>query len=136
MIIKIDVQGIKSSENGFTPLHHACFANQPEIVEYLIEKKVNLNEQDFEGMTALDYACTLDTINLLTKNGAIHGSCFKALKNAIINSNNETVEYLLDNNPALINDKDEEGKSVLHIAAQNSKLDILKYLLEKGAGIY
>lgn len=116
MFRKIKFQGIRNRSNGLTPLHQASFANKPNIIEYLIEKNVDLNEQDLEGMTALDYACTLETINLLTKHGAIHGSPDKALFNAVNCSNKETFDYLLDNNLANIDDKDDTGQTVLHMA--------------------
>ena len=131
---KIHVQGVKSSHNGFTLLHRASFANQPIIIDYLIKKSVYLNEQDHEGMTALDYACTLETINILTKQGAIHGSPVKALFNAFNRSYDETFEYLLDNKLANIEDKDEEGQTVLHMAV-SYKYEKIDYLISKGANV-
>ena len=120
--------------NGFTPLIQATDSNEQKIIDFLIEKNVNLLEEDSNGMTALDHANNLETINTLTKHGATYGSPFKALINALKSSYNEVVDYLLDNNLANIEDKDEKGQTVLHIAAiyNNEKID---NLIVKGADL-
>ena len=120
--------------NGFTPLIQATYSNEPNIIDFLIEKNVNLLEEDSNGMRALDHANNLETTNTLAKHGATYGSPFKALINALKLSYNEVVDYLLDNNLANIEDKDEKGETVLHIAAiyNNSKID---YLIGKGADV-
>ncbi len=120
--------------NGFTPLIQASYSNESKIVEFLIEKNVNLSDEDSNGMTALDHANNLETTNTLTTHGATYGSPFKALINALTFSYNEVVYYLLDNNIANIEDKDEDGQTVLHIAAiyNNEKIE---YLIGKGADL-
>ena len=43
-----------------TPLHHACFQERPErteaILKFCQEKNINVNEEDFRGMTAVHIA--------------------------------------------------------------------------------
>lgn len=52
----------------------AFIINSPEIIEFLINWTQNLNQQDFEGSTALHWACrgkdTFNTVKLLLNAGA------------------------------------------------------------------
>ena len=133
MFCEIDPQEIKE-EAEVTPLIQATFSEQQHIIEYLIEKNVNLSAKDFKGMTALDHAFNFEIARTLIKHGATHGSPFQALLNALYFMYNDVVDYLLDNNLANIDDKDENGRTALHIAAgfDLSKIEILIY---KGADV-
>ncbi len=92
-------------------------------------------EEDFKGMTALDHTCNLNTTNTLIKHGATHGSPLKALMNALYYIYNDVVDYLLENDLVNnINDKDETGRSALHVAASNNYEKVDK-LIEKGADV-
>lgn len=66
-IIKGDLDAVKKfveygtdvnqKSNGLTPLMIAARSNKAEIVKYLVETcKVNINEKDANGFTALKYA--------------------------------------------------------------------------------
>jgi ankyrin repeat protein len=45
------------------------------------------------------------------------------------------VKALLEKDPALVNAKDENGRTPLHSAAQGRHLDVLRYLVDKGTGL-
>ncbi|MFZ2055593.1 MAG: ankyrin repeat domain-containing protein [Candidatus Aminicenantales bacterium] len=45
------------------------------------------------------------------------------------------VKTLLEKEPALVNARDENGRTPLHWAAQARHLDVLRYLVDKGAGL-
>ena len=52
---------INCLDNEFvTPLHEAARAGNLEFVKYLVEKGADINKQDIEGSTALDYAIDED----------------------------------------------------------------------------
>ncbi len=50
----------KNSE-GRTPLLHAASKGLPELVKLLLTKRVDTEQVDFQGKTALDYAIELDS---------------------------------------------------------------------------
>ncbi|HEY3378629.1 MAG TPA: ankyrin repeat domain-containing protein, partial [Armatimonadota bacterium] len=46
-----------------------------------------------------------------------------------------SIEQILKNNPIAIQYKDEEGNSPLHIAATSGNIELLKFLVRKGADV-
>ncbi len=78
--------------DGNTPLHHACWYNQHEIVLEMMKYHIDVNIQNNLGNTALQFACAkgcsliVDTllengadVGLIAKNGgtALHTACKK-----------------------------------------------------------
>lgn len=85
-------------------LNLACKYGAFQIVKYLVENKFNINE-----------------INDDTKIAPIMTS--------VINGKLEILKYLIENG-ANIKIKNDKGENLLIIAAENSKFDIIKFLLE------
>ncbi|WP_051359856.1 ankyrin repeat domain-containing protein [Adhaeribacter aquaticus] len=54
---------------------------------------------------------------------------------AVKSGNLEEVKSLLDNEPDIVNTKDNKGYTLLHLAAQEGNGDLIKLLLERGADI-
>ncbi|CAF1625633.1 unnamed protein product [Rotaria sp. Silwood1] len=84
----------------------ACSSSDRDEVERLLQRGVDINTSNIDGLTALHQAC--------------------------IDNNLLMVEYLL-NRSADINCQDNEGWTPLHAAASCGNLDIVKYLLSRGA---
>ncbi|XP_057721758.1 protein VAPYRIN-like [Arachis stenosperma] len=60
-------------QNGWTPLHRACFKGRIDAVHVLLEKGIDLNAEDEEGYTALHCAVecgNADVAEVLVKKGA------------------------------------------------------------------
>ncbi|CAF1620451.1 unnamed protein product [Adineta ricciae] len=84
----------------------ACSSSDRDEVEKLLQRGVDINTSNIDGLTALHQAC--------------------------IDNNLLMVEYLL-NRSADINCQDNEGWTPLHAASSCGNLDIVKYLLSRGA---
>lgn len=64
---------VKESESGWNELIAASYRGYTKIVEKLLEKKVNLNEQDNDGGTAMWNAASngyTEIVKLMVKAGA------------------------------------------------------------------
>ncbi|UJR34253.1 hypothetical protein I4U23_021657 [Adineta vaga] len=84
----------------------ACSSSDRDEVEKLLQRGVDINTSNIDGLTALHQAC--------------------------IDNNLHMVEYLL-NRSADINCQDNEGWTPLHAASSCGNIDIVKYLLSHGA---
>lgn len=94
-----------SNSQDYTPLILACYYNQLEVVKYLVENKVKLNES--QGSAT-----------------ALQAVCYKGFK--------EIAEVLLDygSDPNIY---DANGTSPLIYATQFKHIEIIGLLLKKGA---
>jgi len=100
-------------ENGDTPLTISCYIeykNSLSIIKYLIKKGADINLPNDSIDSPLICACY----------GKNHYS---------------VIEYLVENK-ANINFKNEEGNTPLIISCQNGEIDVIKYLVNKGADIF
>ncbi len=95
----------KSSTKGNTALHAAALYGYQDALKFLIEY-VDVNDQNKEEFTALDYAILMDRVQI--------------------------VEILLENG-ALVDIQDKNGKTPLHHAAYHGNTDIFNILKQHGA---
>ena len=93
---------------GFTPLIIAVYNNQPPVVDFLLQKGANPDEQDLSG------------------NSALMGVCFKGYT--------EIAKKLIDAG-ADVNQRNSQGAPALTFATTFGHLEIAKMLLEKGADL-
>ena len=96
-----------------TPLHAAANSGNREVLTYLIELEVEIDQKDFQGFTPL--------------HRAVDSDCEDILKI-------EITKMLLKKG-ALINTRADTGCSPLHSAAYRGDAQVVKYLLEMGAEI-
>jgi ankyrin repeat protein len=101
---------IRATDNGagFAPIHYAVVSNHPNIVELLIDNKCSPDLVTRFGMTPLMLASAAgrcEMIRLLVRRGAVE-----------------------------INNQHTSGKTALHMAAENKKIDAIRTLLALGAG--
>uniref|UniRef100_A0A914DN02 Major sperm protein n=1 Tax=Acrobeloides nanus TaxID=290746 RepID=A0A914DN02_9BILA len=93
---------------GVTCLMYASYNNRIEIVRYLLKKGADVNRKDKNGSTALHYAA----------------------RNK--NDNKLIVELLLKHG-ADIEHQNTEGETCLMTASSRNNIEVVRYLLEKGA---
>lgn len=77
--------------NGLTPLHLAILTDRRDIMEDLIERKVNLNVEDKDGRTPLDLSIELGRFCLKITH-------LKLDLNRFASGKKSTIEYLIVNN--------------------------------------
>ena len=127
-----------TDSNGNTPLHAAIYAgvNEDIMKKLLIKYGEDINRRNSQGITALNYALSLEHKELaitLIKGGANpfvkddNNEC--ALDIAFKQKDDEILEVLVKNN---LTRTDTEDNTILHYAARNQKSDLLHKLVGWG----
>ncbi|GBL99074.1 Ankyrin-1 [Araneus ventricosus] len=132
-------------KNKETFLHLATRNGFENIVKILLshnnfQKAVNARTK--KGITSLHLAALQGHINIIeillqagAKVGCKTSNNRTPLELAITRGHLHVVKYFLDQNVQGVNDRNSKGYTLLHIAAGAGKLDIVEYLLNKGANI-
>jgi len=141
-----------------TPLIAAIFANNYDIVELLINKEANVNDDIQYDLTRSitpllaavntsnnekekgeeNYRVSCDIVQLLIDRGAKVSQFNKDGANPIeiaIHGSNIEIIDLLFNAGVKINDKNGDGNTPLHLAVYGDNLGIVNFLIGKGADI-
>jgi hypothetical protein len=97
-----------------TPLHSAAYYGDLEMVQVLLDYRVDVNAQDEYGFTSLSRA-----------------------SQGYYPNNTKAVRLLLDHgaDPNIRTWKPDGGSTPLHLAVRNGKIDIARLLLEHGASV-
>lgn len=133
---KADVN--QKTKLGETALH---YANSPEIAQLLIDNNADVNAKDSAGNTPLHLIDNIDTIKVLIQNGADIKAKNNNGETPIQHTLNKNYSYKLEKVQTLIengdnfNIKDKDGRSLLHLAVQEKKGDLLHLLLQKGMDV-
>jgi uncharacterized protein len=99
------------SQDGWTPLHLACFFNQPAIAEALILRGADVEARSRNAM----------------KNAPLHA--------AAAGRSRESVRILIEHG-ADVNAKQEAGWTALHAASQNGDVEMVRLLIAGGAQVH
>jgi ankyrin repeat protein len=129
------------NKKGYFPLHLGVQAGNLEVIKILLKKEALIDIEDKEGQTPLYFAIANKNLNIIKElldNGADINKkyspllvLFKEHKNI----NHEYIIQILDLFAQFKVDlgvKDEEGNTMLHLAAKKGILNLVQYLLEKG----
>ncbi|XP_064603138.1 ankyrin repeat and SOCS box protein 2-like [Liolophura sinensis] len=143
----IDVQ----DNRGWTPIHEAAFHNHPlclhELLttKFCIKDKSFVNKLSFEEETALILASrrgNVECVRTLIEHGADlnipkHGALrlgFTPLWEGIFSKNVGCVRLLLEHcDSQVVNLQTFDGRTPLHLAAENGQSDLIVALLQHGA---
>lgn len=135
---KIECQNHRS-EQGTTILMLASARGHVEMLKEILNLKVDVNEPDFQGDTAIHYAVSTNQVasaKLLIASGARVKSQrpdgITSLMQAVQFGSGEMVEILSEDLEA-INDPAEDGWTALYFAIRRNDIRILNRLLQKGA---
>ena len=131
-------------KNGNTPLHNEAIAGSYDTVQYLIHYGAKVNKPNTLGQTPLlcamekgqsDVATLLlasgANINHIDKNGNTVWHCLAFANGAAINCNPIIIQSALP----LLNKKNNDGNTPLHIATFNNNTHLIPFLLAQGARI-
>jgi ankyrin repeat protein len=150
---------------GNRPLHICALRNEYECASHLIEHNCNINAMNKKAQTAFMLAAANNSFNMLelliadmsssntslpTKNESISNlkgvdlMCVdnegnNALHLSLIQKHENCALFILDHidsNSYLINLKNKQGKTALHLAASNGFQTSVEILLSKGADLF
>ncbi|XP_053685777.1 NF-kappa-B inhibitor cactus-like [Sabethes cyaneus] len=107
---------------GQTPLHLSVVTEQPGIVRKLVLAGAELGIRDEEGNTALHLACLNN-----------HSDCARELLTTL--NPLELQQFSTTKIPQDLEQWNHNGKRCVHIAAERSNIEILRYLVNAGANI-
>ena len=91
--------------NGRTPLQIAGCVDSFEVIEYLTSQKIDMLDADSNGRTILHTAC--------------------------MNENLTLVKHLVENHPALLTMRDNNGRTPLQIAGSVGSVEVIDYFARK-----
>ncbi|GJQ87538.1 hypothetical protein Trydic_g20640, partial [Trypoxylus dichotomus] len=126
-----------SDLNGLTPLTHAIVVGDKETIELLLIYNVDVNRRDKFNRAPLHKAIetrNTEIIEMLLKNGADVNISNPPLTYAVKTGNNNIVQMLLNYN-AQVNLRDEDDRTCLHAAVEESTKEIIELLLRNGAEV-
>jgi len=158
MDIGVEASCINSDNKTF---YSALKLERYEILDYFLERGLDINSKDRHGETLLNYALYSRSYNsmkyLINRNADVKclNKNISVLRNVIIHNQLEILKYLfnlkepskkkkssLSSHPLPpeeriidINVEDGEGLTLLNYAIDAKKIDMIKYLIENGANI-
>lgn len=141
LLMKSGASVTSVDEYGKTPLIHAIINNNIEAMRILLNNiNVKINKAYGLGKKPIDYAIeqnNIETIYLLLERNVELEFVRDVilLRYASEIGHFETVKILLENYNTTIETKDNKERTPLFLASKNGNLEIVDYLLEKGADI-
>eukprot|EP00210_Caulerpa_lentillifera_P006973 g6668.t1 len=132
----------KLPNTGFTPLEAAVVRENVAVMQLVLDKGANLEQECSRGMTPLILACNcefLDGVRLLIERGANLSATdedrLTCLLVAAKNKNRELVAYLLEQNDCPLNMDVHNGYSALHYIVLLDDPLTTSCLIRKGVDI-
>lgn len=124
--------------NNCTPLHHAVFEENENLVQLNLSYKPNLQAKDIYGNTALHFACEMESkriVKLLIRSGGdpnIQNNDGISPLHIAAELNNLRIADLLITGGAMINIRDSSGKTPLTCAIDSDSDEISKFIQQYG----
>ncbi len=143
-LIEAKLRGEMQKDIGINALNRAVAHNSPNDIAVLLQNGVDVNGQDFFGRTPCHVAVEsnfgqgIQTLLLLLSLPNIRLDLVTIagqtpLHTAVIGGNQDAAEALLLKQPSLINVRDNDGNTALHLALRFRKIGFVQLLLQKGA---
>ncbi|XP_055953567.1 uncharacterized protein LOC129989212 [Argiope bruennichi] len=132
-ILNIDAK----DRDGSTALHISIHHKHKKVLKHLIDCKANINELDLKKQSPLHLAiksCNDEIIQLFIGKGKgvedININASTLLQMSVISGNKTFTEEMIKNGcDCLI--RDEEGRTLLHLAAESNQIEIIKFLAKR-----
>ena len=127
--------------NKCTPLHHAVFEEDENLVQLILSYKPNLQAKDVYGNTALHFACEMKSkrvVKLLIRSGAnpnIQNNDGISPLHIAAELNNLRIADLLIIGGAMVNIRDSMGKTPLTYAIDTESDEISKFIQQHGGKV-
>ncbi|XP_066598176.1 ankyrin repeat domain-containing protein 49-like [Prorops nasuta] len=118
-----------TDQDGYTPLHRACYGNHPEVIKWLIDQGADISAKTNDGWQPLHSACywnNIECISLLLSYGADINATSKGDQTPLhlvsANSHNSPALQLLLMHPEInANLKNASGDTAFDIAKRTGK---------------
>jgi ankyrin repeat protein len=131
-----------ATADGGTMLHWACYGGNIEMVKYLLNREFSLKSVDKDGNSVLHWASignNLEMLKFLVDEKGMDvrmddHTASNVLQAAASRRNLDGVKYFLSKG-FKIDEKFENGESLIHLAGSIGDVDFLKYVIEKGADV-
>ncbi|XP_062566387.1 serine/threonine-protein phosphatase 6 regulatory ankyrin repeat subunit A-like [Saccostrea cucullata] len=131
------------TNTDLTVLHLCCINGKIELCKYLVDTYPKLlKNKDINGENVLHYAAkggSVDCVNFLTENGVnidgISKSGETVLHLCCEKGSLEMCKYLANTYPQLLESKDISNRNMLHVTARKGRVDLFKFLIEKGLDV-
>lgn len=120
----------KKDKNGNTPLHIAAKGGFITVIMLLIENGANVNERNNQGETPLHIISSNNSPESFMNSHT--NEKFYAEKSPVLII--ETIMLLIENG-ALVNSKDNDGNTPLHIASKEALPEIAELLIKNNANV-
>jgi len=138
-LIEKNLDPLDKTEDGYNALHYAAQEGREEIAKYLLKRFPELlTGKDNDKSTVLHHAAregSWSTLRLLIDCGAdLRATCktkWTVLHEAARHCCLDCVKIILQKDASLIEEKTADGYSALHLAACNTRLEIVRFLMEK-----
>eukprot|EP00123_Amoebidium_parasiticum_P010521 comp20160_c0_seq1/m.24950 comp20160_c0_seq1/g.24950 ORF comp20160_c0_seq1/g.24950 comp20160_c0_seq1/m.24950 type:complete len:969 (-) comp20160_c0_seq1:35-2941(-) len=131
----------KSTRSKHTALHMAAAEGHIDVVKFLLSHGAEVNIVDRWGHTPLKNALDnhhKDIVALLTQKGAqavSYDTDALELNKACALGELHKVKALIEWRGLDVNMKDYDGRAPIHVAASEGHLDVVQYLVSKGANV-
>jgi ankyrin repeat protein len=126
----------QATNQGITPLLLAVKENYFECIQYLVEQGADVNQANVAGMTPLDFAIKYDLKTIMTylmAQGAKHSE-HKLLELVVQSASIKMINQWYPKQD-LLQQRDTEGNSIIHLAAKHGCDYLLSHYHEQGADL-
>lgn len=122
-----------------TPLHKAVRGRNQQSTKLLIDRGADVKLSDSEGMEPVHYAISQNDrfmVEMLCKGSVDKGrSQWSKLKLAVESNALDVLEYLVARSPAALKMEDDHNRTLLTLAAKESSVEVLTFMLDSGSDI-
>lgn len=134
---------VVNTKNGFSLLHHAISQGHLEVVQFLVQKGLLLNDTTQEDVSSIHLAAECNQFAILrylleqqpgVDINKLDNDQNTMLHYAAENGNQEMVALLCERG-ANVNIKNKSGKTPLHLTIQPKNSQLVEYLVTRGADV-